>query len=141
MGLSQKQYALLAVIKKSLAWSDEIYRDVLVTIGGVTSATELSREGFDAIIAYADYSGFRPLESKTPRYGMRAGFATYAQLSLIRELWREIHRQTECDDAHLLAWLSKYHKVDSLRFMKTATGQKVITTLKAWKARERSKAA
>ncbi|MBK8441739.1 MAG: hypothetical protein IPL38_20320 [Rhodobacter sp.] len=52
-----------------------------------------------------------------PRYGNRPGMATYAQLELIRELWRELHEQRQCDDAALAGWPLKYHKVHSMRFL------------------------
>ena len=141
MAISKSQKALLHVIKAKLAWSDDIYREVLVRVAGVTSSTELDQEGFTAVIGFAEVAGFRPLDNKTPNYGARDGFATFAQLSLIRELWRELHFQKTCDDAHLLAWLKKYHKVDSLRFLTLADVRKVIVTLKAWKARQKVQAA
>ncbi|MCA3485409.1 MAG: DUF1018 domain-containing protein, partial [Rhodobacter sp.] len=36
---------------------------------------------------------------------------------------------------HLAAWLHKYHKVDSLRFLTMDAARKVIVTLKSWKSR------
>ncbi|MCA3456819.1 MAG: regulatory protein GemA [Rhodobacter sp.] len=135
MPLNRNQTSLFHVVKAKLGWSDEIYREVLARIGGVTSSTELDQDGFNAIMAFAEYSGFRPTVSKTPRFGDRPGFATFAQLTLIRELWREVHRQRECDDDHLAAWLHKYHKVDSLRFLTMDAARKVIVTLKSWKSR------
>ncbi len=136
MPISNKQKALLHVVKTKLHWSDEIYREVLVRIAGVTSSTELDQAGFDAIMGFAEYSGFRPAQGQTPSYGDRPGFATFAQLSLIRELWRELNGDRECNDEHLQAWLRKYQKVDSLRFLTMEGARKVIVTFKSWKARK-----
>lgn len=137
MTISKAQMTLLHVAKGKLGWSDDLYRSALVQIAGVTSSKELDREGFEAMMGFAEYCGFRPLASTAPRYGNRPGMATFAQLELIRELWREVHDTVECDDAALMGWLRKYHKVDSLRFLTLDGARKSITALKAWKARPR----
>ena len=67
--------------------------------------------------------------------------ATFAQLELIRELWRELRDQDACDDEHLTGWLLKYHKVSSMRFLTLDAARKVIVALKALKARTRRCAA
>ncbi|MEZ5796946.1 MAG: phage protein GemA/Gp16 family protein [Paracoccaceae bacterium] len=74
-------------------------------------------------------------KGSAPRYGNRPGMATFAQLELIRELWREIHGATTCDDEALMGWLRKWFKVDSMRFLTMEAARKVITGLKAWKGR------
>lgn len=141
MTITAKQVKLLHVVKAKLGWDDDTYRAVLVRIAGVTSSKELDQDGFDTLMAFAEHSGFQPLTKGAPRYGNRPGMATFAQLELIRELWREIHAQTECDDAALAGWLAKYAKISSLRFMTFDAARKVITALKAWKARPKSRAA
>ena len=135
MPITKPQITLLHVVKAKLGWSDDLYRQVLVRIAGVTSATELDRAGFDAIMGFADHCGFRPLAKGVSRYGNRPGMATFAQLELIRELWRELHHQAECDDAALTGWLKKFHKVDHMRFLTLEGARKAIVGLKAWKAR------
>ena len=135
MGLSKPQKAILHVAKAKLHWTDDTYRAVLVRIAGVTSSTELDQGGFEAVMGFAEYCGFRPLSAGAPRYGNRPGMATFAQLELIRELWREIHGAAVCDDEALAGWMKKYQKIDSLRFLTMDGARKVITAFKAWKAR------
>ena len=137
MTLSRPQKAILHVAKAKLAWSDDDYRSALVRIAGVTTSSDLDQEGFEAMMGFADYCGFRPLAKGAPRYGDRSGMATFAQLELIRELWRELHDQAACDDEALTGWLLKYHKVSSMRFLTLEAARKVIVALKAWKARPR----
>ena len=138
MTISKAQITLLHVAKSKLGWDDGLYRSALVRIAGVTSSKELDREGFEAMMGFAEYCGFRPLAPGAPRYGNRPGMATYAQPELIRELWREVHfNARECDDEALMGWLRKYHKVDSMRFLTMEAARKAITALKAWKARPR----
>ena len=137
MTISKPQKTILHVAKAKLGLDDDVYRQVLVRIAGVTSSTELDQAGFEAIMGFFDYCGFRPLGKGAPRYGNRPDMATFAQLELIRELWRELHDARECDDEALLGWLRKYHKVDSMRFLTMESARKAITALKAWKARPR----
>ena len=137
MTLTRPQKAILHVAKAKLAWSDDDYRSALVRIAGVTTSSDLDQEGFEAMMGFADYCGFRPLAKGAPRYGNRPGMATFAQIELIRELWRELHDQAACDDEALTGWLLKYHKVSSMRFLTLEAARKVIVALKAWKARPR----
>ncbi len=137
MTLSRQQTAILHVAKAKLGWDDDCYRLALVRIAGVTTSKDLDQDGFAAMMGFADYCGFRPLAKGAPRYGNRPGMATFAQLELIRELWRELHDQAACDDAALTGWLLKYHKVNSMRFLTLEAARKVIVALKAWKARPR----
>ncbi len=105
MTLTRPQKTILHVAASKLKLDDETYRAVLVKIAGVTTSNDLDQAGFEAVMGFADYCGFRPLAKGAPRYGNRPGMATYAQLELIRELWRELHDQATCDDegAHRLA--------------------------------------
>ena len=136
MTISKQQKALLHVAKGKLGLDDDLYRQALIRIAGVTSSTELDQAGFEAVMGFFEYCGFRPLGKGAPRYGNRPGMATFAQLELIRELWREVHcHARECDDEALSGWLRKYHKVDSMRFLTLDAARKAITALKAWKAR------
>ncbi len=133
--ISKAQKAIIHVAQGTLGWDEETYRQVLVRIAGVTSSTELDQDGFSAVMGFAEYCGFRPLGKGAPRYGNRPGMASFAQLELIRELWREVHGARECDDAALLGWLRKFFKVDSMRFLTMEGARKAITALKAWKSR------
>ena len=135
MSISRPQTSILHVGKQKLKWDDETYRVVLVRIAGVETSKDLDQGGFEAVMGFAEYCGFKPLEKGAPRYGNRPGMATYAQLELIRELWRELHDQETCDDEALTGWLLKYHKVSSMRFLTLEAARKCIVALKAWKAR------
>ena len=141
MTLTRPQTLILHVAKATLQWDDDIYRQVLVRIAGVTTSKDLDQAGFEAVMGFADYCGFRPLGKGAPRYGNRPGMATFAQLELIREIWRELHDQETCDDEHLTGWLQKYHKVSSMRFLTLEAARKTIVALKYWKARPKRSAA
>lgn len=133
MTLSNKQKAILHVAKAKLDLSDAEYRAALVHVAGVTSATELDKAGFDAIMGLFEYLGFAPLTRTGQDYGARPGMASFAQLELIRAIWTEYtdHR----DEDALNKWLLRTFKVSSLRFLRKDAAGKAITALKAMKAR------
>lgn len=137
MAMSKAQTTILHVAKSKLGIDDDTYRQVLVRIAGVTSSKDLDNSGFLAVMGFFEYSGFTPTAKGkgTPRYGNRPGMASFAQLELIRELWRELHRDTVTNDEALAGWLLKFHKVHSLRFVTAEAARKIITGLKAWKSR------
>lgn len=133
MTLSNSQKAILHVAKARLGLDDACYRSALVQIAGVTSSTELDREGFEAVMGYFEWLGFRPLQRQGPDYGDRPGMATFAQLDLIRTMWGEWTGNRTEDG--LSTWLMRCWRVSSLRFLSKGNAQKAITALKAMKAR------
>jgi hypothetical protein len=135
MTITTKQIRLIKVAARHLALSDDIYRSALAQIGGVTSSTELDREGFEALMGYFEYLGFKPLEPKGSNYGAREGMASWAQIELTRNLWREITHRVYPGETELNKWLLRTFKVSSLRFLTKPAAQKAITALKLWKAR------
>lgn len=131
MPLSKRQIALIHVARKKLKLSDSAYRTVLVKLCDKTSTTELDQADFQYLMAFFEFSGFRPLEAEGRDYGNRPGMASFAQLELIRNLWREF-----TDGAPGLGtWLKRCYHVDSERFLTAADARKAITALKAMKAR------
>ena len=81
MTLSRPQKAILHVAKAKLAWSDDDYRSALVRIAGVTTSSDPDQEGFEAMMGFADYCGFRPLAKGAPRYGDRPAWRPLPSLS------------------------------------------------------------
>jgi len=134
MTLPNKQKALLHVAKGKLNLSDAEYRATLVQIGGVTSSTELDGDGFNAIMGFFEYLGFKPLVAAGTDYGKRPGMASFAQLELVRVLWREYTKDKAGED-ELNKWLLNTWKISSLRFLRKDAAQKVITALKVMKMR------
>lgn len=134
MTITQNQIKLLHVAKGKLGLSDAEYRAALAHICGVTSSTDLDKDGFEALLGFFEYMGFAPLTKRGADYGARPGMASYAQIELIRALWQEYTRGRSDEDA-LNKWLEHYWNVSSLRFLRAGTAPKIITALKAMKAR------
>lgn len=138
MTITRKQLALIHVASSKLGLSDDSYRSALAQVAGVTSSTELDQAGFEAMMGLFEYMGFRPLLAQGKSYGHRPGMASFAQIELIRALWREYTRNTYAGEAELNSWLERSFKLSSLRFLTAAAAPKVITALKAMKARSRA---
>ncbi len=134
-GLSRRQKALLHVAKSKLRIDDASYRSILAQLAGVTSSTELDVAGFEAIMGYFEWLGFVPRTPKGRDFGTRPGMASFAQIELIRALWDEYTRGACQGEDALNAWLERWWKVSSLRFLTSEAAPKVITALKAMKAR------
>lgn len=133
MTISNRQKALLHVAKAKLGLDEAEYRSILAELAGVTSSAELDQDGFNLTMAFFEWKGFTPLKAKGPDYGNRPGMATCGQIALIRTLWSE-YAGTGATDG-LNTWLHRCFKVSSLRFLTLGDGQRVITALKAMKAR------
>ena len=135
MTMTNKQLAILHVAKAKLKLPDAVYRSALVQIVGIESAKDLDQAGFEAMMGYLEYAGFRPLQPNGEDYGHRPGMATFAQLELIRTLWREYTRGVGDADS-LNKWIAHSFKVTSLRFLRMHDARKAIVALKSMKARQ-----
>jgi phage gp16-like protein len=135
MTIDRRKIALLHVAKAKLGLSDETYRLALAHIAGVTSSTELDLAGFEAIMGFFEWMGFKPLRPNGPSFGNRPGMASFAQIALIRALWHEYTHSAYAGEGELNKWLERCFKVSSLRFLKAEAAPKVITALKAMKGR------
>lgn len=130
---------LIQVARKRNAMEDRRYYSMLQGYGGVVSANDLDGRGFDLCMAFLEAEGFErePLAVAKPGFGRRPGFASPEQVELIRALWREWSGSEV--EAELNAWLERYHRASTLRFLTSAGAGKVITSLKAMKARSAPK--
>jgi Protein of unknown function (DUF1018) len=135
MTIDRRKLALIHVAKTKLNLGDDSYRSALVQIGGVASSKDLDQAGFEAMMGFFEYLGFTPLVAKGPTYGRRPGMASFAQIELIRALWAEHTHRAYPGEDQLNAWLEHYFKLSSLRFLSAGAAPKVITALKAMKAR------
>lgn len=134
MPITRNQIKLLHVAKGKLRLADADYRAILVHLAECTSSTELDRAGFEAVMGFFEYLGFKPQEKTGPDYGNRPGMASFAQLELIRSLWSEWSNGQD----GLNTWLKRTFKVDSLRFVTADMAPRIITALKAMKAHKRA---
>lgn len=133
--LRRGQISIIHVAKDRLRLTDAAYRDLLREAAGVRSATDLTQEGFHAVMRRFEALGF---VSGGPRYGHRLGMASPAQLRAIRALWRQWCDKTVTDTEKALRhWMERCYRVSDLRFCDEAIASKAIEGLKAMVWRKR----
>jgi len=99
----------------------------------VTSAADLTPEGFKGVMDYFNACGFRSDWMKRT-YGNRPGMASPNQIDLIRKLWRQWSGEDNEKDLNL--WLDRSFRVSALRFLTPEIAGKAITGLRAMAGRK-----
>lgn len=139
--LRRAHIALVHVAKHQVGMAEDIYRAMLLELGGVASSTELDLAGFVAVmdrfktLGFVNSKGLVPgaIDSSTRLEGM----ASAKQLALVRGLWQRWHGTA--DARALRHWLEGRYRVSDLRFADAVTAQKAIEGLKAMLARKPAK--
>lgn len=136
--ISRQQIALVHIAKHRLGLTEDAYRDILTYIGGAETSRDLDSTGFAMVMDHLALLGFQS-EWRTRNLGERPGMATPAQVSLIRNLWRE-YTDGSGNDLSLGKWLDRTFGVSAMRFVSKEQAPKIITALKAMKGKKRRKA-
>lgn len=136
MGLHNKRLALLHVAKNHLRMTDDDWRAMLSRVASVASSADLTDAGFERVMDELKRLGFRSTASRK-FFGHRPGFASPAQIKLIRELWRTYHGPDE-NEVALNAWLTRFHGASALRFLSSEQAAKVLPGLKAMAGRKKT---
>jgi hypothetical protein len=136
--LAPHKVRLIQVAKRRLGLEDADYRNILFRAGGVHSSRDLDESGFSAMMDILARLGFESTTAAA-NFGRRAGFATPAQVALMRHLWAE-YTDGNGTDAQLGKWLEMRWHVSALRFLPIDAAPKVITALKAMASRGKTQA-
>ncbi|MEW5804074.1 MAG: regulatory protein GemA [bacterium] len=160
--ISKAQIALLHVAKNELRLDDDIYRDMLKNVAGVSSAADMPRDKFNAMLSHLKAYGFemrkKPGTAARKKYDElagRAGMATPAQLRYIElqfvqylQLKGQLHDDgpLSADDRKtvdfgLRHYLKKYFKAEDFRFLTKTAASSAIEGLKNALIHERDKQA
>lgn len=137
---TRKQLSLIHVAKKQIGIEEDAYRALLEREAGVTSARDLDKPGFDAVMAEFARLGFRQRpkpETEGPDYGERWGYATPAQVRLLRQLWAE-YTDGAGTELSLGKWLQRTYKCSALRFLGYGDARKATAALKAMVKRKKA---
>lgn len=135
--ITARQLKFFWTAARKVNLSEAALRSAMVQIAGVTSVKELDEDGFASMIGYFEYLGFTPSDAQGQDFGERPGMASFAQLELIRVLWREYTGQAYgIDEGELNKWLVSKWKRASLRFVTAVDARKIITALKSMKSRQ-----
>ncbi len=134
--MNNKQLAVIHVAKKELGLDDEAYRAALLAHGGVDSARELDREGFQAVMKHFEASGFKSRGTasratwKPPEMG--PGMASDGQVKKIIALWYTMpdYYRKGNEMKALNAFLSKTCGVSRLEWLTPKKAHNVIEAIK-----------
>lgn len=134
--LAPSKVALIHVARKECGLPDHAYRDLLRLVEGVSSASELSEDGFRLAMDVFAHLGFQSYSNRR-NFGRRPGFATAGQLETIRRLWSD-YTGGLGTEAELGRWLEHSFGVSALRFLPAKQGPKVIAALRAMCGRRKA---
>lgn len=115
--LDNKKLAVIHIVKKELALSDDEYRDILEKVTGVRSARDLDEQGFRKLMNHFARSGYYRIN----REGM-----TIRQKIYIKHLFDDLKWSTQ----HFANFLKKYYKKENIDKLTKKEASKVIESLK-----------
>ena len=115
--LDHKKLAVIHIVKKELAVSDQEYRDTMEKVAGVRSAKDLDEAGFQRLMRYFARSG----HYRASREGI-----TFRQRMYIKHLVKDL----AWDATHCANFLKKYYKTAEIGTLSKKEGSKVIESLK-----------
>ena len=115
--LDHKKLAVIHIVKKELAVSDQEYRDTMEKVAGVRSAKELDDAGFQRLMRYF---------ARSDHYRSRREGITFRQRMYIKHLMEDL----AWDATHCANFLKKYYKTADIGTLSKKEGSKVIESLK-----------
>ena len=115
--LDHKKLAVIHIVKKELAVSDQEYRDTMEKVAGVRSAKELDDAGFQRLMRYF---------ARSDHYRSRQEGITLRQRMYIKHLMEDL----AWDATHCANFLKKYYKTADIGTLSKKEGSKVIESLK-----------
>lgn len=143
---TSSQLVIIHTLRKVLALSEEVYRDMLKDNFNVSSSKELSVDQAATLIrslkAHVDGPPGQPPTKKWDHLTGRPGMASPAQLRLVEAMWKDVSRVKESAPRSeaLRAFLEKRFHVKALLWLEASQVQKVIRALKAMKSSASGKA-
>lgn len=117
MTVDHKKLAVIHIVKRELALSDDEYRDILQRETGVRSAKDLDEKGFRRLMRY--FAGSR-------YYRINKDGLTFRQKLYIKHLVDDLG----WDVRHFKNFLNKYYKKTAIDKLTKKEASKVIESLK-----------
>ena len=140
--MTDGQIRIIHTLKGVLGADDDTYRGTLEELFGITSSKLLSFNQAERFIEIMKNAAIRrglwtTIENKYENLENRPGMASPAQLRMIEGIWHERYPQSDikAEAASLRAFLYNRFRVSDLRFLDGRTAGKVLTALKAIRAR------
>lgn len=128
--------AKIHLAKKALAWDDDTYRDILMSVCAVRSSAELDAAGRRLFLEHLQRCGWKPAGGDRGERGDRpVRKPLTAPQKKIWALWQQLADAGLVDNRRMpavLAYVQRQTHVDRLEWLTPAQENLVIESLKLW---------
>ncbi|EKB5404276.1 regulatory protein GemA [Salmonella enterica] len=131
---------LIHIAKGRLGIDTETYRQMLLSVTGKTSTSNMNSSQLNKVLAAMKAKGFVVKPSSKARTTRQ--LADYPQAKKLRALWLEMYAQgivRDSSEAALCRWVKRETGVDGLQWLKPDMASSAIEKLKKWQERELQK--
>ncbi|EGB8646328.1 regulatory protein GemA [Salmonella enterica] len=128
------------IAKSQLGMDTDTYRQMLLSITGVTSTSTMNPGQLNKVLAAMKAKGFVVKPSRKARTTRQ--LADYPQAKKLRALWLEMYAQgfvRDSSEEALRRWVKRETGVDDLQWLGVDKASTVIEKLKKWQERELKK--
>lgn len=127
-----RDLAQIHIAKAQLDMAEDVYRDLLMKLGRVSSAADLDDAGRRAVLNHLKKLGFVPA-------GPKSELAKTKQGRYLLVLWKELFlagRVQDRREAALLAYIKNHAKVDHIKWLTDDHYSEMVRQLKQWVGRK-----
>lgn len=130
------------IAKSQMGMDTDTYRQMLLSITGKTSTSDMNPGQLNKVLAAMEAKGF----VVKPSYKARTtrSLASYPQAKKLRSLWLEMYAQgivRDSSEEALRRWVKRETKVDGLQWLESDKASMAIERLKKWQKDRLEKAA
>ncbi|EDX0372945.1 regulatory protein GemA [Salmonella enterica] len=118
----------------------DTYRQMLLSITGKTSTSDMNPGQLNKVLTAMKTKGFKVKPSRKAR--TTRPLADYPQAKKLRALWLEMYAQgivRDSSEEALRRWVKRETKVDGLQWLESDKASMAIERLKNWQERELKK--
>lgn len=131
---------LIHIAKSQMGMDTETYRQMLLSITGVISTSDMTPSQLNKVLAAMKAKGFVVKPSSKARTTRQ--LADYPQAKKLRALWLEMYAQgivRDSSEEALRRWVKRETGVDGLQWLEADKASTAIEKLKKWQERELQK--
>ncbi|EKP2011508.1 regulatory protein GemA [Salmonella enterica] len=135
-----KLIQLIHIAKSQMGMDADTYRQMLLSITGVTSTSTMNPGQLNKVLAAMKAKGFVVKPSSKARTTRQ--LADFPQAKKLRALWLEMYAQgfvRDSSEEALRRWVKRETGVDGLQWLETDKASAAIEKLKKWQERELQK--
>ncbi|EBW7149639.1 gp16 family protein [Citrobacter braakii] len=137
-----KLIQLIHIAKNKLGIDTDTYRQMLLSITGITSTSGMNPGQLNKVLAAMKAKGFKVKPSRKAR--TTRPLADHPQARKLRALWLEMYAQgivRDSSEEALRRWVKRETKVDGLQWLEPEMASSAIEKLKNWQKDRLKKAA